>query len=220
MTSERCETRRVALGLHALGQLAAGERAALEAHLDGCADCRREAAELRAVARALEIARAGPDAAVPNPPSDLVDRVVESVRADRGRARRRAWRVRAAVAAAAAAGVVTGAVGALALDGPDRPEGRQVAFPRSPAGVEARATLADREWGAGIWLDARGLRPGELYAGWLERANGSRVSAGTFRAAGDGRLRCYLTVGLASADAVAVGVSDEAGGTVLRARLA
>ena len=42
MKAESCREWRESLGAYALGHLPAEERAGLEAHLDGCAECRAE----------------------------------------------------------------------------------------------------------------------------------------------------------------------------------
>ena len=56
MRAEGCREWRTALGAYALGDLAASERAGLEAHLDGCAECRAELASLESVAPLLSLA--------------------------------------------------------------------------------------------------------------------------------------------------------------------
>jgi hypothetical protein len=69
-----CAESRDLLSAHVDGALAPDERAALEAHLAGCAECRRELAALErtvALVRAIEPARA---------PAGFVDRVVTAAR--------------------------------------------------------------------------------------------------------------------------------------------
>ena len=76
------------LGAHALGLLDGAEARALDQHLAGCAACRREFAELRRTARALEAVP--PESFLDGPASDLVvARAVRRVRAESGAARRR-----------------------------------------------------------------------------------------------------------------------------------
>ena len=53
MKTESCRDWRESLGAYALGHLSPEERAVLEAHLDGCPDCRAEADSLAFVARLL-----------------------------------------------------------------------------------------------------------------------------------------------------------------------
>src|SRR5262245_20810545 len=93
MTTEHCREWRTSLGAYALGQLSERERTALEAHLDGCPDCRAEAESLRAVAQLMPLA--DPARIVepsPRPPSQLRERIeseIDSERAERRVRRRR-----------------------------------------------------------------------------------------------------------------------------------
>src|SRR5207302_8879808 len=57
---EECRRRRELLGAYLLGHLGPEERVGLEAHLDGCAECRAELADLRPVAGALAFADPAP----------------------------------------------------------------------------------------------------------------------------------------------------------------
>jgi len=65
MTVDECRIWRERLGAFALGQLSDSERAATEAHLEGCPDCRAEANALSPMAAMLE--RADPDRLSPAP---------------------------------------------------------------------------------------------------------------------------------------------------------
>lgn len=60
------------LGAYALGAVEGAERVAIEAHLEGCAPCRRELAQLREAAGTLPTA--------PRPPDELWRRIVDEVR--------------------------------------------------------------------------------------------------------------------------------------------
>src|SRR5687768_2704101 len=97
---------------------------ALDAHLEGCAECRAELAELRGVAVALT----GLDAdSLPDPlepPTSLGPRVVARV-ADEARSRRRR-RVRSLVAAAAVVVVSLGTITAVQLSGGSDEQSRRV----------------------------------------------------------------------------------------------
>jgi len=57
MTAEGCRRWRESLGVHALGALEGPERAALEAHLEGCPGCSEEVASLAGVAEVLPMAQ-------------------------------------------------------------------------------------------------------------------------------------------------------------------
>ena len=68
MTTERCREWRESLGAQALGQMPEEERAALEAHLEGCAECRAELESLAGVARLLPLADPERFGTAPAPP--------------------------------------------------------------------------------------------------------------------------------------------------------
>jgi hypothetical protein len=64
----------------------------------------------------------------------------------------------------------------------------------------------------------RGHRRRGRLAVWLEQPDGTRVSAGSFTTTG-GDLRMMLGAGTTTTDAVALGVSDADGTTLLQAPL-
>jgi anti-sigma factor RsiW len=97
-----CLPVRERLAEHALSNLAPDERAFVERHLQWCAGCRKEAAEL--VSAAAVAGKALPQA---DPPAELEDRVVRAVRAAAG-ARPRRRRVRAVAVLVAATLAVLG----------------------------------------------------------------------------------------------------------------
>ena len=108
-TERRCEWRE-SLGAHALGQLPEQERTAIEAHLEGCRECRAELDSLSGMTRLLPLADPDRFGTAPQPPAALGDRIAATIRAERRSARRRRLRlglafsgVTAAVAAAALA---------------------------------------------------------------------------------------------------------------------
>lgn len=79
------------------GELGAGERAALEAHLAVCASCRGVLEDFRSLARAL------PEAEAAEPPAGLAARVRARIDAEAGVARRRRFVLPVAAAATLAA---------------------------------------------------------------------------------------------------------------------
>src|SRR5262245_21259169 len=97
MTAERCREWRELLGAQALGQLPAGEWAGLEAHLEGCAECRAELDSLAGVARLMPLADPERFGSAPSPPPALGDRVLAAVASERRAgervARGRRWRL-------------------------------------------------------------------------------------------------------------------------------
>jgi hypothetical protein len=182
MRTDECRVWRERIGALVLGQLRPDERAAVEAHLEGCPDCRAEAAALAPMATVLR--RADPErlAPTPAPPPGLADRITRRIAAERRKARRR--RVRVGVGLGAAAAAATAAVLlALSLTGsPNTGEPVQtVAFRHLPEDVSVSASLAPRPWGSDVHLYVRGFRPGTLCTVWLRTRDGARIPAGSFR---------------------------------------
>lgn len=206
------------LGAYVLGHLSDEEVPGVRAHLDGCASCRAEVEELRAVVEVLPTADPERESRAAAPP-ELAERVfarIARARAEAGLRRRR--RLVSVLAAAAATAAV--ALAAVSLF-PSASAGRQVAFAELPAGVDAGAYLLSRPWGTEIELEVAGLSgDGAGYAVWLEDSGGERTPAGTFVAVPDRELRVVLASALPMEDAVALGVSDPEGRTVMLAPIA
>lgn len=182
MKTEGCRERRHLLGAYALGALSPEERAGLEAHLEGCAECRAEAAALADVARLLPLADpARFSHPAPQPPPELARRVAATIGGERraGR-RRRGWRLGLAAAGAAA---TAAAVLALLLlpGGGDGGPVEHVRFDALPSGLEIYATLEPHSYGTEVRVYVKGVRSGTLCRVYLQGPRGERVPAGTFR---------------------------------------
>src|SRR3954447_25826079 len=142
MKTESCREWRETLGAYALGHLGEEERASLEAHLEGCPECRAEAESLVAVSRLLPHAdpeRFGP---APVPPPELGQRIAATIGAEQ-RSKRRQRRLRLGLGlggAAAAAAAAVLAIFVLSSDNGSGPE-QHVSFRSLPAGVRIAATL-------------------------------------------------------------------------------
>ncbi len=108
-------------------------------------------------------------------------------------------------------------LGPLAADR-DLPPARAVAFEVVPVGVTASAEVRDWGWGTQMELVVDGLPGDQDLTAWLERPDGTRVPAGSFRTTGD-QVTMLLGAGANTTEAVALGVSDLAGTTLLRAPL-
>jgi hypothetical protein len=209
MTAEACRDWREQLGAFALGHLDADERAAVQAHLDGCAECRAEAESLAGVARLLPVADPARLSATETAPSSIAQRVFSSIDAER-RTRRRGRRTRfglaLAGAAAAIAAIVIGAF--VALDSnPAGPATERVAFRHLPGDIHIGAGLTPRPWGTQIDLYVRGVPSGTMCRVWLRRRDGARVVAGSFRYVEEERAYSVrLASALDRARAAAIGV--------------
>jgi hypothetical protein len=218
VTTEVCRRWRELFGAYLLGHLSPEERVGLEAHLDGCAECRAELEELRPVAGALAAADPAHLGSPPAPPPELADRVFAHVRDARRLERRRRLAVRLGAGIAAAVIALVVVVATRPGPAPPRAEKEDFAFSALPAGVEAVATLYTYKKvpGVEVWIEYEGLTPGVTYAVWVERASGERVRCGTFDAIG-GRRHTVLASKVSRADAAAVGMSSTDGRVVMRA---
>jgi hypothetical protein len=207
MRTESCREWREALGAYALGHLADEQRASLEAHLEGCPECRGEADSLVAVARLLphaDPARFGP---APAPPPELGKRITATIDSER-RSKRRHRRLRLGLglsggAAAAAAAVL--AIFVLSSGGGSGPE-QHVSFRSVPAGVTIAATLEPQAFGTEIHMYVSGIRSGTLCRVYMRGPAGADVSAGTFRYrwGGDASAVLSAALDLSRAEAIVV----------------
>jgi hypothetical protein len=176
---------KLALGAYALGDLPAEERAAIAAHLEGCAECRAELRSLEGVAALLPLA--DPDrveAPTARPPADLGARIEAQIAAESAREgrekRRRRFRlgVGGAVATAAVAAVL--AIVIFPIGGESSPS-QEVHFGSVPNGVSIKATLEPHAFGTEIHMYVKGVRSGTLCRVFLRDDHGRTFSAGSFR---------------------------------------
>jgi hypothetical protein len=192
MRTDDCREWRTSLGAYALGQLPAGERAAVEAHLEGCPECRTELDSLAGVARLMPLA--DPErimSPAPRPPAQLGERIAATIEAERSerqqgeasaRTRRRRFRFGfgfAGVATAAAVAVLLALV-ILPGDGGSAPE-QNVAFANLPKGIAIDAHLQPHAFGTEIKMYVSGVRSGTLCRVFLRGPDGRRYPAGSFR---------------------------------------
>ena len=220
------------LGSHALGQLPATEATAVQAHLDGCADCRADLAEI--IPLVTDLHGVDPDrlSTVASPPPDLGERIRAAVAAESGlrdRARQRAgWRRRALAVAAAMALLTTGtAVGAAVF--PRTQTGQATpAGPFEPIEVRtdlpgvlvSRAGLIPHTWGVEVRLEGSGFPAGQAFQAVVLGADGVTRPAGQFLGTGDRPLTCNLQAALLRRDTSRFLVLDATGRPVLSADLA
>ncbi|MBM6400582.1 anti-sigma factor family protein [Phycicoccus sonneratiae] len=213
------EALRVLIGPYVLGRLDPGDTATLEVHLDTCASCRADLAELTPVAGALADVR-GRAPALAEPPADLLDRVGAAVEAEGRRARRpAAWRtagVAAAAAAVAVAVTLTGVRLAEPPPGPFEPVPVAVAAP----GVTASAGVVPHTWGVEVRLSARGFDAGDRYRVVVLGEDGRSYPAGEFVGTGSRPMVCNLNSSVLRADAGGFEVLDTAGTVLARSTFA
>ena len=181
---------RTSLGAYALGQLPEEERAALEAHLEGCPECRAEAESFRGVARLLPLADPARIAEpAPRPPAELRERIetvigaehAEHAAGERKRKRRRRFGFAFGGVAAATAAVVLALVVFSGGSGEESWPEQQIAFENLPRGMKIDAALQPHAFGTEIHMYVSGVRSGTLCRVFLRGADGRTYSAGSFR---------------------------------------
>ncbi len=186
------------LGWYALGHGTPEERAGVRAHLDGCAACRAELAELSPLTAWLD--RVDPDRLDDQPvlPPGLGDAVLARIAAERPR---RAS-PRRALAAAAVVGVAAAGfgIGWLARPVPDPLPLEPVAVQAGP-GIEATADVVPHTWGLEVRLTGEGFTAGAVYRVVVTDEDGAAVPAGQFLGVGPAELRCNLNSSVLREDA-------------------
>lgn len=212
--SEPCTEWRGALAASALGQSGEAQQLALAAHVEGCKACRNELSELQELARALPAADPDHLGDAPPLPPALGEIILARV-GDERRATRRRRRLVVLPAGLVAAAVI---VVVMVLASSGGVAARRVVL-SGTSSVVASASLEGRPWGTEIRLEAEGLAPGQVQNVWLERADGSRVPAGTFTAVEGRQVHVTLAAALGRDKARAVGISGPDGSTVVRAAL-
>jgi len=196
-----CQEATVSLGVYLLGALEPVERAAIEAHLAGCADCREQLSELAglpSVLERLELADLEPLQATDNgtltrvtPSDDLFDRVAAKVRDEEQVVRRvRFGRFQKLTAAAAAVVVVAGVgIGIAEHTGGGRslaqsPPGKTLVGHRGS--VEMRVVLAGQATGTALRVTVAGVPADEHCRLIAFSSDGTRELAGQWDATYEG----------------------------------
>jgi hypothetical protein len=217
MTSEACREYRAALGAVALGNADPAEELALQAHLDGCPDCRAELRELTSVAASLPLADVTHVVGdLPQPSRTLGSQVLDRLAAERT-ARRVRLRRRIAVATATATAIAA-AVLALVLVAPSSGSGGTHVVFASRAGVSAAATLRARDAGTEVSFHVSGLRTGDYYWLWLTGTDEHRIAAGTFQGT-EKPSNLVMTAAIPLPEARRIWVTDVHNNVVLDERL-
>jgi hypothetical protein len=206
------------LGVYALGHGTPAERAAVRAHLDGCADCRAELASLAPLRDRLALVDPDRLDDVPAPPAGLGDRVLAGIADERAGAalRRRRWLPAAAAAGIAAAGF---GVGWLVRPVPEPPPLEPVAVQVAVPQVQATADVVPHTWGMEVQLHGAGFTPGEVYRAQVTEDDGRVVPAGEFLGTGDAEMVCNLNSSVLRQDAASFAVLDSSGAVVLTSSL-
>lgn len=225
-----CEEADVLAAALSVGSIDVGDEAALQAHLAGCADCRRVAGEYMAAAASLPLAL-DPVA----PPAELRGRVMRAVYAEAAEAGRRArgtepaswWRrawmavpaSRALTVAAAAAALAVIGLSSWAVISRQTPATVAFTLAGTPAAPQAHAVLSYQRGSTDAVLTASGLPdPGAVsptdavYEVWLIRANGSVLATAYLSRDPDGTWGAGVRGDLSGYTAIAT-TAEPAGGS-------
>ncbi|ADB32969.1 putative transmembrane anti-sigma factor [Kribbella flavida DSM 17836] len=219
MNSTEHRALREQLGAFALGHLPPAERTGLQAHLDGCPDCRAELASIAALAEPLRLAdpdRVGAEPAAP--PAWLEQSILAAVRTEPRRRRTVGRRM-----LAAAAVLVIGAGGvALGYESAPRPPHiplEPVAVAASAPGLRSSADVVPHTWGMEIKLTATGFTTGRTYRVVVVTTDGRTAPAGEFIGIGEREMHCNLNSSVLRPDARQFRVLDPSGRSVVTGTL-
>lgn len=180
MKTDSCRDWRASLGAYSLGHLNADERAGLEAHLEGCPDCRAEVESLTDVAKLLAFADPAHFGPAPKPSPELGERITATIGAERRISRRRRRR-RFGLAASGAVAAAAAVLAIVILPGGSGQPVQHVEFVSAPPNVTIWASLEPHAFGTEIHMYVKGVRSGTLCRVSLRNTHGASVSAGTFR---------------------------------------
>jgi Putative zinc-finger len=182
-TRNDCRDWRELLGVYALGQLEGDERTGLEAHLEGCARCREELAQLEPVARMLPHADPERFESAPQPPPELGARIAATIAGEQRQTEKRHRRRRFggfALGGATAALAAT-VLAIFLLGGGGGEDQRHVNFTSASEDVSIYATLEPHAYGTEIRMYVHGVESGTLCRVSLRGQGGASYPAGTFR---------------------------------------
>jgi hypothetical protein len=209
MRTEHCRDWRVSLGAYALGHLDAEEKAGLEAHLEGCAECQAELETLGSVAKLLPNADPVRFESAPEPSAELGRRIFQKVTAERKAEKKRRRRRRqfgfGGVAVATAAAALALVIIPGGNSGGPSPE-QHVQFSSLPPGVEIGAKLEPHAFGTAIHVYVSGVRSGTLCQVFLKGEDGTRYPAGSFRYRWGEDSEAVLSSGLDLSSTAQIGV--------------
>lgn len=211
--NHRCDVEPHELGPYLLGHLDPATSASVAERVASCPTCASQVDELRPVVTAMAAVAPPddqPEVAGPTSLDEGWERVTSALEHERPHDHG-SWRRWLLAAAAVVIVVGLGVAVSARFAGEDDDQRISLA---GAQGVSATAQLEEQPSGTTIDLTVRGLEPGEVYGVWLERLEGGRLPAGSFRPNDDGTAHVTLTNALPLTDSRAFGIALLPGGVV------
>jgi predicted anti-sigma-YlaC factor YlaD len=213
MNDDVCEQWRGLIAMRALGDLAIDDATALDAHLEGCADCRAIADELASTVSMLayvDVASIEPTALVA---PDLSARVLGELHraATTQRRRRRLTVSTVSLVGAIAAALILFAV----VSGTSPTTNERTLALHGLTSVTAKAVLVNQSWGTTVDFSESGLPGGSVYTVSMKTATGAWWTAGTYRSVSGRTVNATMACAVALKDITGLRVENAKGVTVL-----
>jgi hypothetical protein len=221
VTERNCEQWRGLIALGALGGLLSDETTALEAHLEGCAECAALAGEMASTTALL--AYVDPTSIEPTAlvAPELAQRVLGDLHRAGAMERRRR---RVAVGAASVIGAIAAALILVIVLSGSTPATAQRTLALGPTAaaslgvshsVSAHAVLVGQSWGTSVDFSERGLPGGGVYTVSMETATGTWWTTGTYRSIAGRTVSATMACAVSMSDITGLRVVNAKGVTVL-----
>ncbi|MDR6416484.1 zf-HC2 domain-containing protein [Pseudarthrobacter sulfonivorans] len=202
------------LGAYVLGGLDSADSQRFEAHLQECADCRAELAELESLPALLD-ALPVPDAvgltgnarhAAATQPATSVPRALLTDLAARRRKSRRRWV--ALVGAVAAACLALGVAAGPLLNRPPQPDASYSV--QADSGLRFSVDLARKNWGTELAVNGTSMPLNGTYSLWVRDRDGGEDRACAWTATPSGRIKITGATPVQLASIASVELRDDA----------
>jgi predicted anti-sigma-YlaC factor YlaD len=216
-----CEQWHGLMAMRSLGGLSSDEATALDAHLEGCADCKSLADEMSSTVAMLAYV----DPASIEPTALVAPELAERVLGDLHRAgalQRRRRRV--TTSAVSFVGAIAAALILFTLISGTSPSTTQRTLALGPTAAEslkgsasftAKAVLVDQSWGTSVDFSEQGLPGGGVYTVSMKTATGTWWTAGTYRSISGRTVNATMACAVAMNDITGLRVVNAKGVTVL-----
>lgn len=210
-----CEQARGQLALAAIGRLPDNEQLALQSHLDGCAECRSDLADLSGIESALRSAQPERVDDVEAVPDSLRVAVLGAVHTEVVR-QRRSTRARVAAVAAVFVILVGGGIAAATSLGSQNHARNGPAFALSgPDGAHGTVQLTAETWGTSVDVHAVGGTAGEVLTVSMRTADGSWWEAGTYKSDASHEVDVPMSCAVPAAQIDGIRITTSSGRQIL-----